>query len=79
MEIGLKIVLSILFIASIFFGRLVFREYKLFNKNIETKSTSLAERFLVNGIIFIIFTILIFLMSFSVYSILGKITFQSYF
>ena len=41
MEIGLKIVLSILFIASIFFGRLVFREYKLFNKDIETKITSL--------------------------------------
>lgn len=79
MEIGFKIILLILIFASLFFGRLVFREYKLFNKNIETKNTSLAERILVNGLIFFIFILLIFIISFSVYSILGKITFESYF
>lgn len=79
MEILLKIILVMLFAASIFFGRLVYREYKLFNKNIEQKSTSLAERVLVNGLIFIIFTILALLMSFSLYITLGTITFESYF
>ena len=68
-----------LFAASIFFGRLVYTEYKLFNKDIETKSTSLLERILVNGLIFIIFSILAFLMSFSLYTIFGKITFETYF
>jgi hypothetical protein len=79
MEIILKIVLGILFFASIFFGRLVYREYKLFNNNIETKDTSLAERVLVNGLIFLVFILLIGIMTFSLYSILGKITFESYF
>lgn len=79
MEIILKIVLGILFFASIFFGRLVYREYKLFNNNIETKDTSFAERALVNGLIFLVFTLLIGIMCFSLYSILGKITFESYF
>lgn len=79
MEIILKIVLGILFLASIFFGRLVYREYRLFNDNIETKDTSLAERVLVNGLIFLVFTLLIGIMFFSLYSIMGKITFESYF
>tara|TARA_Y100000389_G_C17468070_1_gene527539 strand:- start:3662 stop:3901 length:240 start_codon:yes stop_codon:yes gene_type:complete len=79
MEIALKIVLAILFIASIFFGRLVYTEYKLFNFNIETKSTSFAERILVNGIIFLIFIILLSIVSFSAYCMFGKITFESYF
>jgi hypothetical protein len=79
MEILLKIILGMLFAASIFFGRLVYTEYKLFNKDIETKSTSLLERILVNGLIFIIFSILAFLMSFSLYTIFGKITFETYF
>lgn len=79
MEIALKIVLVILFIASIFFGRLVYTEYKLFNSNIETKSTSLAERVLVNGIIFLISMILLSIIVFSVYCMFGKITFEPYF
>ncbi len=79
MEIALKIVLVILFIASIFFGRLVYTEYKLFNYNIETKSTSLAERILVNGIIFLISMILLSIIVFSVYCMFGKITFEPYF
>lgn len=65
--------------ASIFFGRLVYIEYKLFNKNIEEKSTSLAERILVNGLIFLVFAFLLFLMCFSLYTTLGTITFESYF
>ena len=79
MEIALKIVLVILSIASIFFGRLVYTEYKLFNSNIETKSTSLAERILVNGIIFLISMILLSIIVFSVYCMFGKITFEPYF
>tara|TARA_B100000963_G_scaffold114749_1_gene99944 strand:- start:414 stop:653 length:240 start_codon:yes stop_codon:yes gene_type:complete len=79
MEIALKIILITLFIASIFFGRLVFGEYKLFNADIETKNTSLAERILVNGLIFIVSILLLAIMCFSVYCILGKITFESYF
>lgn len=71
--------MGVLFFASIFFGRLVYTEYKLFNNGIEEKSTSLAERILVNGLIFLIFSFLLFLMTFSVYTIFGKITFESYF
>tara|TARA_R110000772_G_scaffold41842_3_gene97711 strand:- start:6 stop:245 length:240 start_codon:yes stop_codon:yes gene_type:complete len=78
MDIFLKIILGMLFLASIFFGRLVYMEYKLFNKDIEVKNTSLAERILVNGLIFLIFSFLLFLMTFSVYTIFGKITFESY-
>jgi len=79
MVIFLKIIMGVLFFASIFFGRLVYTEYKLFNNGIEEKSTSLAERVLVNGLIFFIFSFLLFLMTFSVYTIFGKITFESYF
>lgn len=71
--------MGVLFFASIFFGRLVYTEYNLFNKGIEQKSTSLAERILVNGLIFFVFAFLLFLMAFSVYTIFGKITFESYF
>jgi hypothetical protein len=79
MGIFLKIIMGVLFLASIFFGRLVYTEYKLFNNGIEEKSTSLAERILVNGLIFFVFAFLLFLMLFSVYTIFGKITFESYF
>jgi hypothetical protein len=65
MIITLKIILVIITLSCLFFGRLLFREYKLFNKNIETKSTSLAERVLVNGLILIVAIFLIFLILFN--------------
>jgi hypothetical protein len=73
MEILLKIILGVLIIASLFFGRLLFQEYKLFNKDIEFKNTSLAERILVNGIIFIIGIIILSTISFSSILIFSKI------
>jgi hypothetical protein len=74
MAILLKIILGVVILASIFFGRLLFMEYKLFNNNIEFKNTSLAERILVNGIIFILGIILLSISSFSLISILSNIT-----
>ena len=65
MIITLKIILVIIALSCLFFGRLLFREYKLFNKDIETKSTSLAERVLVNGLILIVAIFLIFLILFN--------------
>ena len=77
MIIILKIILGLLSLSCLFFGRLVIREYKLFNADIETKSTSLAERILVNGIIFIILSVLLFILSFSIVTILSKIQIES--
>ncbi len=74
MVILLKIILGVFVLASIFFGRLLFSEYRLFNRDIETKNTSLAERILVNGIIFILGLILLSISSFCVLSILSKIS-----
>ncbi len=65
MIITLKIILIIIALSCLFFGRLLFREYKLFNRDIETKSTSLGERVLVNGIIFIVAIILLFIILFN--------------
>ncbi len=73
MVILLKVVLGILILASIFFSRLLFAEYKLFNRDIEFKNTSLAERVLVNGIIFILGIILFSILSFSLIVIFSTI------
>lgn len=74
MVILLKIILGILSTACIVFGRLVFREYKLFNKDIETKNTSLGERILINGMILVIGFVLVSILLFSITSIFSTIT-----
>lgn len=77
MVIALKIILSLFSLASAVFGRLLFREYKIFNKDIETKNTSLAERILVNGIILVIAAVLILVFLFSMYMIFSKIQIET--
>lgn len=77
MVIALKIILSLFSLASAVFGRLLFREYKIFNKDIETKNTSLAERILVNGIILVIAAVLILVFLFSMYMVFSKIQIET--
>lgn len=77
MVIALKIILSLFSLASAVFGRLLFREYRMFNKDIETKNTSLAERILVNGIILVIAAVLVLVFLFSMYMIFSKIQIET--
>lgn len=79
MIVILKLILSIFSLASVFFGRLLLKEYKIFNKDIETKSTSLAERILVNGIIFLLFSLLISVFSFCLIIIFSKVNVELFF
>jgi hypothetical protein len=53
MSILLKIILAFFTIASSLGGWFLFREFKLFNKNIETSNTSLFERIMVNFFVFL--------------------------
>jgi hypothetical protein len=73
MSLLLKVILGIISLASIFFGNLVIKEYKLFNKDIENKNTSVMERVLVNGLIFLILIMIISIFSFGVLMIFSKI------
>jgi hypothetical protein len=77
MVIALKIILSIFALASAVFGRLLFSEYKIFNRDIETKNTSLIERILVNGIIFVVGVILVLIFLFSIYMIFSNIQIET--
>jgi hypothetical protein len=79
MIVILKLILSIFSLASIFFGRLLLKEYKLFNKDIETKNTSLAERILVNGIIFLLFTVLVSIFFYCLIIIFSKVNVELFF
>lgn len=79
MIVILKLILSIFSLASVFFGRLLLKEYKIFNKDIETKNTSLAERILVNGIIFLLFSLLISIFSFCLIIIFSKVNVELFF
>jgi hypothetical protein len=79
MIVILKLILSIFSLASVFFGRLLLKEYKIFNKDIETKNTSLAERILVNGIIFLLFSLLISVFSFCLIIIFSKVNVELFF
>jgi hypothetical protein len=73
MSLLLKVILGIISLASIFFGNLVIKEYKLFNRDIENKNTSIIERILVNGLIFLILIMIISIFSFGVLMIFSKI------
>lgn len=73
MGILLKIILSIISLASIFFGNLLIKEYKLFNRNIENKNTSVMERVLVNGLIFFILIMIVSIFLFGILMIFSKI------
>lgn len=76
MSILLKIILGIISFASIFFGNLVVKEYKIFNKDIENKNTSVLERILVNGLIFFILIMVILLFLFGLIMIFSKINIE---
>ncbi len=76
MSLLLKVILGIISLASIFFGNLVIKEYKLFNRDIESKNTSIMERILVNGLIFIILIMIISIFSFGVLMIFSKINIE---
>jgi hypothetical protein len=73
MSILLKIILGIISLASIFFGNLLIKEYRLFNKNIENKNTSVMERVFVNGLIFFISIMIVSIFLFGVLMIFSKI------
>ena len=58
MIILLKTILGLFAIASIVLGSLAYREFRLFNKDAETKNTSLGERIVVNSILIIVWNFL---------------------
>lgn len=76
MSLLLKIILGIISLASLFFGNLVIKEYKLFNKDIESKNTSVMERVLVNGLIFFILIMIFGIFLFGVLMIFSKINIE---
>jgi hypothetical protein len=76
MSLLLKIILGIISLASIFFGNLVIKEYKLFNRDIENKNTSAMERVLVNGLIFFILIIISLIFLFGILIISSKINIE---
>jgi hypothetical protein len=76
MSLLLKIILGIISLASIFFGNLVIKEYKLFNRDIENKNTSVMERVLVNGLIFFILIIISLIFLFGILMISSKINIE---
>jgi len=76
MSLLLKIILGIISLASIFFGNLVIKEYKLFNRDIENKNTSVMERVLVNGLIFFILIIISLIFLFGILIISSKINIE---
>jgi hypothetical protein len=76
MSLLLKIILGIISLASLFFGNLVIKEYKLFNRDIENKNTSVMERVLVNGLIFFILIMIAGIFLFGVLMIFSKINIE---
>jgi hypothetical protein len=78
MALLLKIVLGLVSLGCVFFGRLVIREYYLFNNNIEQKTTSLGGRILVNGIILILLLFLLFVLLFNILMIASNISIDTW-
>jgi Trk-type K+ transport system membrane component len=76
MSLLLKIILGIISLASLFFGNLVIKEYKLFNRDIENKNTSVMERVLVNGLIFFMLIMIAGIFLFGVLMIFSKINIE---
>lgn len=74
LTILLKFILIIFSLSNVFFLKLLNKEYKLFNKNIETKNTSLSERILINTLILTIGIFIISFLSFSLISVFSEIT-----
>ena len=74
LTILLKFILIVFSLSNVFFLKLLNKEYKLFNKNIETKNTSLSERILINTLILTIGIFIISFLSFSLISIFSEIT-----
>lgn len=77
MYILLKIILGFFVLLSSAGGWLLFREFKLFNKNVETSNTSLFERMLINLVILIGFSVLITIFISSIIFILSNIIIQT--
>lgn len=76
MSLLLKIILGVISLASLFFGNLVIKEYKLFNRDIESKNTSVMERILVNGLIFFMLIMIAGIFLFGVLMIFSKINIE---
>lgn len=74
MVILLKILLGVFASISLFASWFIFREFKLFNKNVETSNTSLFERIMVNLFIIVGFLLLIFVFVTCVFCIFSNIT-----